>query len=292
MRVACIEYGDHHKIPVKTDTDQSRLTFMIGEPDDDKTIGDMGPDDHLIIIASSRMYRIRPRAFNCKISICIAEPPFFHGRHYRFLRWFGHRFHRVFTYQNSLLLKLPNARFLAHGTTWVTDLERDYSAKSKNISLIASAKTFSEGHRLRHEVVKAVREQNLDVAILGRGYVPFDKKEDGLAEYRYSVIIENSREPAYFTEKLIDAFVCSCVPIYWGAPDVAHFFDVQGMIICSSKDELLDAIKNVAPTDYAKRETFIKTNRDRALELTGYMDRVVQILISEEDLALGTGLPC
>lgn len=287
MRVAYIEYGDHHKVLVKPDTPQSDLRFVLGEAEAGKTIGEMGPSDHLVVIASSRMYRIKPRAFACPISVCIAEPPFFHGQHYRFLHWFGQRFHRVFTYHNPLLLKLPNARFLAHGTTWVTDLERDYGAKSENISLIASAKTFSEGHRLRHEVVKDIKDENLDVSIMGKGYKPFENKQDGLAAYRFSVTIENSRVPAYFTEKLIDSFICESVPIYWGAPDIAHFFDVRGMIICSNKDELMDAIRRVTPADYELRKQFIMENRQRALQLTGYMERVEQMLADEKELAIG-----
>ena len=65
---------------------------------------------------------------------------------------------------------------------------------------------------------------------MGRGYAPFEAKEDGLAPYRASVVIENSREPSYISEKLIDAALCRTLPIYWGAPDVADWFDPAGLI--------------------------------------------------------------
>jgi len=34
-----------------------------------------------------------------------------------------------------------------------------------------------------------------------------------LTPYRYSVVIENVREPGYFSEKLVDALLCGTVPI-------------------------------------------------------------------------------
>ena len=50
------------------------------------------------------------------------------------------------------------------------------------------------------------------------------KKEDGLKSYKYSIIIENSSEVNYFTEKLIDACLLETVPIYWGAPNISEYF--------------------------------------------------------------------
>ena len=51
-----------------------------------------------------------------------------------------------------------------------------------------------------------LRREESDAAILGRGYRPFERKSDGLAPYRFSIVIENFAEPAFFTEKLIEDF--------------------------------------------------------------------------------------
>ena len=78
---------------------------------------------------------------------------------------------------------------------------------------------------------------------MGRGYQPFDTKESALGDYRFSVVIENTREAGYFSEKLIDCLICETLPIYWGAPDIEHFFDSRGMIICRTEAEVMHAIR-------------------------------------------------
>jgi hypothetical protein len=83
-------------------------------------------------------------------------------------------------------------------------------------------------------MVAQVNALGLDIAVLGRGYQPFENKQDGLLNYRYSVIIENVKEPDYFTEKLFDCLLCGTLPIYLGAPNIGDYFDVAGMILCGN----------------------------------------------------------
>ena len=116
---------------------------------------------------------------------------------------------------------------------------------------------------------------------MGRGYKPFDNKSDGLLPYRYSVVIENCREPSYFTEKLIDACLCRTVPIYWGAPDIAEFFDISGMIICSSLDEISQALQNLSEADYASRSNAIEANFKTAEHFAKLHQRAAQSIVSE-----------
>ena len=106
------------------------------------------------------------------------------------------------------------------------------------LSLIASAKRSLVGHKLRHQVVAWLKQAGIEVDVMGGGYRPFERKSDGLAPYRYSIVIENSREHGYFTEKLVDALLCRTVPIYWGAPDIETYFDMRGMIVCSTLEEV------------------------------------------------------
>ena len=42
------------------------------------------------------------------------------------------------------------------------------------------------------------------------------------------MVIENIRRDYYFSEKLVTAIAAGCVPIYWGCPSIAHFFDPEG----------------------------------------------------------------
>ncbi len=88
---------------------------------------------------------------------------------------------------------------------------------------------------------------------MGRGYLPFDHKCDGLGPYRYSVVIENVQERNYFSEKLVDTILCNTVPIYWGCPNLDRFFDPAGIIQCDSEDEIRQAVQAASEADFLAR---------------------------------------
>lgn len=90
--------------------------------------------------------------------------------------------------------------------------------KSRMVSLIVSSKRDLERHVLRHGTVEWAARNGNDLDVMGRGHKPFENKSEGLAPYRFSVVVENVQEPNYFTEKLVDAVLSECVPIYWGVP--------------------------------------------------------------------------
>lgn len=52
-------------------------------------------------------------------------------------------------------------------------------------------------------------------------------KRDTLQHYRFNLVVENCRFPGYITEKIFDAFLAGCVPVYWGAPDVTDFIPAE-----------------------------------------------------------------
>ena len=44
-----------------------------------------------------------------------------------------------------------------------------------------------------------------------------------LRQYRFSICYENARDiPGYITEKIFDCFFAGCVPVYWGAGNIAQ----------------------------------------------------------------------
>lgn len=109
------------------------------------------------------------------------------------------------------------------GGCWIMPADRKIYPKTKGISIIASGKTETEGHRLRHDVIKALGDK---VDVYGRGYNPVEYKLDALKDYQYSIVIENERTEGFFTEKIIDCFVTGTIPIYWGDPTLGkEFFD-------------------------------------------------------------------
>ena len=83
------------------------------------------------------------------------------------------------------------------------------------------------------------------------GYAVEDKMEF-LKKYKFIIAFENSRYPGYTTEKLYDALVADCIPIYWGDPRVAAYFNPKRFIDYSSfktEKALLDRIREVDEND-------------------------------------------
>jgi hypothetical protein len=163
------------------------------------------------------------------------------------------QFKYCLSYDTDYLKKMgERGLFFPHGGCWLRNEDIGIHAKSKSISIIASAKTEMPGHKLRHRIVTEFPGQ---ISLFGSGYAPVTNKIDGLKNYMFSFAIENSQIPGYFTEKLIDCFLSGTVPIYWGAPDIGKFFVQEGMLVFQTVDELraiwdtftLDTYRGMAP---------------------------------------------
>lgn len=94
-----------------------------------------------------------------------------------------------------------------------------------------------------------------------RGTVP--NKWDVLQRYRFSLCYENMQNQlGYITEKIFDCFVAGCVPVYWGASNIAEyvppacFIDRQQF---ASNQKLYAFLKAMDAETY---ETYLKAIRD------------------------------
>jgi hypothetical protein len=232
-----------------------KVTWPLGRPDrcNQGTLADLTADDHIIGFPQNLSLRGHGREVRAKVSVVMAEPAAIHHAYHARVARHANQFHRILSYNEDLLARIPNGLFFPYGSTWVTDWANRDLTKTQMCSLIASTKRSQEGHALRHEIAKWTRTQGAEVALLGQGYAPFEDKADGLAHYRYSVVIENVRERNCFTEKLLDAVLCQTVPIYWGCPNIADFMDTPGMILCDTPEDIRSAIRAMSDDDYNAR---------------------------------------
>ncbi|NOX72670.1 MAG: hypothetical protein GXP03_03255 [Alphaproteobacteria bacterium] len=258
------------------------LDWPIGRPDglEGTRIGDLGPQDHLFTYPRYWVYGRAARGMAANLSLMIVEPRSFHGHHMKLARLFHKRFYRVLTCDARLLAAIPNGEYFVFGNTWVEDWRTKDCTKSKMLSLIASDRKSLKGHKLRHRIVHRLRQDGTDVDIMGRGYRFFEDKADGLAPYRYSIIIENTRQDGYFTEKLIDAFLLNTVPIYWGAPDIGDFFNMDGIVECSDEASLVAAIRNVSEDDYKSRAAALGENRKAAIKYSNVLKSAAKVILA------------
>jgi hypothetical protein len=121
------------------------------------------------------------------------------------------------------------------GITWWVNKSYDefksmtYPDKTKKVSCVVSSK-----HKHRAEYVKSLFRGKSPIDLYGRGHnkalygdnykgpLEYDGKCKlrGLIDYEYSVVLENSQQKNYFTEKLADAILSWTVPLYWGCPNI------------------------------------------------------------------------
>jgi len=208
----------------------------------------------------------------------IVEPDVVHKIYLLLSKYLNWRFYKILTKNKYLLKNISNSSFFYLGSTFLEDWHNIDIRKTKMASLIASSQNKLVGHKLRHEIAEHIKRNNFNISLIGRGYKPFDKKEDGLKSYRYSIVIENSSEKDYFTEKVIDACLLETIPIYWGAPNIAKYFDTRGFIICRNVDQILLAIKSMSIDDYNSKIKWIKKNRETAAYHANYTKRAAEII--------------
>jgi hypothetical protein len=97
--------------------------------------------------------------------------------------------------------------------------------KKKVISVICSRQQWQPGHQLRYNFVKKLKEYFGDkLDWYGNGVNPINQKWDGIAPYKYHIVLENRSDYNFITEKIYDSFLGGSFPIYWGAPNLNEYF--------------------------------------------------------------------
>ncbi len=93
------------------------------------------------------------------------------------------------------------------------------------------------------------------------------EKRSVLEQYRFAICYENCRDiPGYITEKIFDCFFAGCIPVYWGADNVADHIPAGCFVDrrrFSSHEELYRFMKEMTVHDYAQYldniESFLKS---------------------------------
>lgn len=124
-----------------------------------------------------------------------------------------------------------------------------YVSKTHDLSWVTSNFRNLEGHRTRLNFLDQLKTK-VDFDLFGRGFSPVADKWDALAPYRYSIAFENTIAPHYFTEKLMDCFVCHTMPIYVGAPNIADYFPDKSIVVIDPSDpDVFNKIKDVVASN-------------------------------------------
>ena len=251
--------------------------------DKPKHIEWMRDGDYPIAIFTEREFEMVDNvAADIKIA-WIIEPHVVHPKPYKeLLDGLYSKFDYVMTSNQKILDIVPKGVFFPAGGSCVGEQDWKIYPKEKNVSIVASMKNWAEGHILRQRVV-----EDLDYAfdlICGYGRKPVAPNLHIFKDYRYSVVIENCKVDYYWTDKLIDCFAAGTVPIFWGCPDIAKYFNMDGIITFNTIEELKGILDNdINPEDYDRRKEAIEDNFNRAKKFMVVEDYLYETFFKQFD---------
>ena len=78
---------------------------------------------------------------------------------------------------------------------------------------------------------------------------PVTNKVDFCRQYKFHLAFENAAGVGYTTEKILDAFAASAVPVYYGNPRIADDCNLQSMVCVKSADDVERAIEEIVALD-------------------------------------------
>lgn len=194
---------------------------------------------------------------------------------------FSRGFDRIFTHERSSDSRASTAPPVLDWwlkKSWDELSKCKVPAKKARISAIASTKQLIAGHAQRHAFLEQVHNTFPSLPIFGEGRANrLDDKWDGLAPYQYSLAIENSSTPDYWSEKIADCFLSFTVPLYFGAPNIGKYFPENSYIWLpiDQPEKALGVIEDVLESDkFESRLTAVVEARRRVLEDYSFFGQV------------------
>ncbi len=70
-----------------------------------------------------------------------------------------------------------------------------------------------------------------------------------IKQHKFTIAFENKSASHYVTEKIFEALLVNSVPIYWGSPRIAEYFNPEAFINCHDYDNLDQVVDRVIEVD-------------------------------------------
>lgn len=203
----------------------------------------------------------------------LLEPEAILPSSYDYIKKNHHKFDKVLTHNLDLIDELPNGSYCPMGCSWIPLDQWQIYPKERLLSIIASNKASTVGHRLRHRVIHQYRNV---MGVYGQGINPIPVKTVGLAPYAFSFAIENCICNDYFTEKIIDCFATGTVPIYWGTENIGKYFNLDGIIRFEKFSELDNIVASLTKEKYDQMLPAMHDNFVRAKKFLNAEDYIAE----------------
>lgn len=205
-------------------------------------------------------------------------------------------YHRVFTQDDSL----HGDRYIHTQPALPWHVNRSYDElramsipeKTESLSFLTSFKKAFSGHKERMDFLGNIRgkvpfdlvgttnyytrneketsdSEAVQKKLFSMGYTKVvEQKWDGLAPYRYSLVVENFRGKDYWSEKLTDALLAYTIPLYSGCSNIGDYFPAEAVIPIDIHDpHIADTIRGILESDqWEKRLKAVGEARNKILE--------------------------
>jgi len=178
----------------------------------------------------------------------------------------------IITFNEHILKECSNAYKYLFGMTRITPEDEkniDIYKKKFNITFITNDKLMTVGHHFRHTIFY---NQKKIVSIPKSFYISTDSKNlpnidnnprlpaeatrkiELFENSQFSLVMENSKQTHYFTEKICDCLITKTIPVYYGCPNISEYFDTTGWVIIDneSMDDLIIKLSILTPDYYMK----------------------------------------
>ena len=200
---------------------------------------------------------------------------------FRKLQELEDNFDYILTWYHNLLESNPKKyKCIVTGSTRIMEADRKIYTKSKLCSLLVSKQKTTEAHRFRHQLANMLQYSSIkeDITIFGGNFTPFETKLEAHRDFMFSIVITNSCENSYFTEYIIDCFMCGTIPVFYGAPNIGEYFNIDGILHFTKLEDIFSLLPKITSEYYNSKLDAIKDNFERAKKYASTDDMLADIL--------------
>lgn len=192
-------------------------------------------------------------------------------------------FDLILSWREDVLNNCKNSeKFLFGGPKTVKDSNL-FLDKKNQISYLTSSKNFTKGHSLRQSIFNFLTTHDFDgnYELLVHKSPPYIDKELIFNNAKFSIVVENSVEKNYFSEKLIDCLSTKTIPIYNGCSNIFDFFNKESFLTFDSLEELIQIIENLSENYYESCLNFVEENYKLSRQYWDYYGRIKNTIESK-----------
>jgi hypothetical protein len=201
----------------------------------------------------------------------------------------------VLSWDEELLNKCDNIRFMPFGTTWIDKKDWGLNQPKKfKITTLCGAKNNTLNHQKRHVLWNKQKKIEVPHVFWNSSHAKLpDKKNNPILEGKpnnkikmmnnsqFHIAIENVCSKDYFSEKLIDCLITGTIPIYCGCTNLEDYFDTRGIIQVNEVDDIIKKCNSLTPSFYKDRKDYILVNYHLAHEYANSFSSRLHSIIQE-----------